>query len=163
MSTSKIRIKMGPIEVECEGSEQFLTKELPDILTAVSRLYDERKNGGDEVDREEHGDGKKGANGKIVGTTATIAGKLGAKSGTDLAIAAAAHLTIVASRHEFSRKDLLEQMQGASGYYKDSYGSNFSNYLRTLVRNGDLVEPRSDVYALNATKATALRSTLAAT
>jgi hypothetical protein len=34
--TSKIRIKLGAIEVEYEGSEQFLKEELPQLLTAVS-------------------------------------------------------------------------------------------------------------------------------
>ena len=37
--TSKIRIKLGAIEVEYEGSEQFLKEELPQLLTAVSELY----------------------------------------------------------------------------------------------------------------------------
>ena len=37
--TSKIRIKMGFIEVEFEGSEQFLKEELPDLLTGVSQLH----------------------------------------------------------------------------------------------------------------------------
>ena len=36
---SKIRIKLGPIEVEYEGSEAFLKEELPQLLTAVSDLY----------------------------------------------------------------------------------------------------------------------------
>lgn len=39
--TSKIRIKMGPIEVEYEGSENFLKEELPELLGTVSNLYKE--------------------------------------------------------------------------------------------------------------------------
>ncbi len=35
--TSKIRIKLGPIEVEYEGSESFLKEELPYLLAAVAK------------------------------------------------------------------------------------------------------------------------------
>ena len=34
-TASKIKIKMGPLEVEFEGSEAFLKAELPDLLAAV--------------------------------------------------------------------------------------------------------------------------------
>ena len=37
--TSKIRIKLGPIEVEYEGTESFLKEELPQLLEAVANLY----------------------------------------------------------------------------------------------------------------------------
>ena len=36
-----MRIKMGPIEIDYEGSEDFLKQELPAILTAVSTLHKE--------------------------------------------------------------------------------------------------------------------------
>jgi len=39
MTTSKIKIKLGAIEVEYEGSESFLKEELPQLLSAVSDLY----------------------------------------------------------------------------------------------------------------------------
>lgn len=39
--TSKIRIKLGPVEVEYEGNEAFLKDELPDLLSAVARLHKE--------------------------------------------------------------------------------------------------------------------------
>lgn len=39
MTTSKIRIKLGAIEVEYEGSESFLKEELLALLSAVSDLY----------------------------------------------------------------------------------------------------------------------------
>ena len=39
MTTAKMRIKMGPIEIEYEGSEDFLKQELTDLLSAVSKLY----------------------------------------------------------------------------------------------------------------------------
>jgi len=35
----KIRIKLGEIEVEFEGSEAFLKRELPDLVRMGSELY----------------------------------------------------------------------------------------------------------------------------
>lgn len=35
---SKIRIKLGAIEIEYEGSENFLRKELPDLVKTVTEL-----------------------------------------------------------------------------------------------------------------------------
>ena len=156
---SRIRIKMGAVEVEYEGPEEFLKKDLPELLAAVSQLYTQRR--GSEESENNGGDKDVlGGNG-VVGTTATIAGKLGVKSAPELIVAGAAHLTLVANKAEFSRKELLEQIQGASGYYKDSMSKNFTNYLNNRVKAGVLVEPRSGHYALSAAKKTELRKTLA--
>lgn len=154
---SKIRIKMGAIEVECEGSEEFLKKELPDILAAVSKLHGERgagSQGGEDAESEgrEKLTRKNGHHGGAIGTTATIAGKLNAKSGPDLMIAAAARLTVVQNREDFSRKELLDEMKTASGYYSENVRKNFTNYLRGKVRSGDLLEPRSGYYCLSKPK-----------
>jgi hypothetical protein len=87
--TSKLRIKMGPIEVEYEGSEEFLKQELPDLLRAVTTLY--KDSGITEV----QGDSPDGASATgLQGTTATYAAKLGGGTGPELAIAAAARLRI---------------------------------------------------------------------
>ena len=40
-TASKIKIKMGLLEVEFEGSEAFLKAELPDLLAAVETLRPE--------------------------------------------------------------------------------------------------------------------------
>lgn len=99
--------------------------------------------------------------GGIVGTTVALAGKLECKSGPDLLMAAAAHLTFVAGKSEFSRKQLRDEAKGASGYYTESIQKNMSAYLTSLVKRGDLVEPKSGYYALSATKQTEMRSSLA--
>jgi hypothetical protein len=49
--------------------------------------------------------GNGGTDGAVSGTTATVAGKLGCKTAPDLIVAAAAHLTFVAKKAEFSRKE----------------------------------------------------------
>lgn len=158
--TSKIRIKMGAIEVEYEGSEQFLKKELQELLSAVSSLYAQSgaKNGAEPP--VTHSVAENGST-KVAGTTATIAGKLACKSAPELMIAAAAHLALVANKAEFSRKELLDQMKNASGYYKASMTNNLGNYVNNRVKAGELVEVRKGHYALSPKKLAELRTSLA--
>lgn len=165
MDTSKIRVRMGEIEVECEGTESFLKNELPNLLSAVSRLYGESGQKAAVNKRHEAGGaaGTRGeSEGTIKGTTATLAGRLKVKSGNDLILAAAAHLTFVANSAEFSRQDLLDQVRGATGYFKDSYSKNLTNYLNSRVKAGQLMEPRTGHYALSAGEVERLRTALAA-
>jgi len=153
MGASKIRIKIGQIEVEYEGPEQFLKKELPDLLEALTELHN--KSGNLNIAGNVAGDDNAGAgvsdNG-IIGTIATIAGKLGSKSANDLIIAAAAQLTFVGKKSEFSRKDLHDSIKSATGYYKESMSKNFTNYLSGRVKAGELMEARAGHYALSAQK-----------
>jgi hypothetical protein len=158
--TSKIRIKMGAIEVEYEGSEEFLKKELQELLSAVSRLYAQSGASPDGELAVAH-PGAGNGSGKVAGTTATIAGKLACKSAPELMIAAAAHLTLVANKAEFSRKELLDQMKSASGYYKASMTNNLGNYVNNRVKAGELVEVRKGHYALSSKKLADLRTSLA--
>jgi hypothetical protein len=151
---------MGAIEVEYEGSEQFLKKELQELLSEVSRLYSQ---GGPPLDRDPVISNRATAheNGDVLGTTATIAGKLTCNSAPELMIAAAAHLSLVAQRAEFSRKELLDQMRSASGYYKSSMTNNLGNYVNSRIKAGELVEVRKGHYALSPRKLADLRTRLA--
>ncbi len=146
--TSKIRIKLGAIEIEYEGAEDFLKEELPELLKAVSDLY---KSSGvvavENVPRT--GDGSSGSNG-VQGTTATLAAKLGGGSGPDLTMCAAARLHFVLGKDKFHRKELLEEMKSASNYYNANYAKNLSALLGGLVKAGKLMEPSKDNYSLSA-------------
>lgn len=162
--TSKIKIKLGPLEVEYEGSEEFLKKELPELLAAVSQLYKESganlahtpsptpqpsavQNNGDES--------------SVVGTTTTLAAKLSVASGPDLALAAAARLMLGLSQASFTRDQLLTEMKTATSYYKSSYSNNLSSTLATLVKSGKFLESAKDVYALSAKTKQELETRLA--
>jgi hypothetical protein len=57
---------------------------------------------------------------------------------------------LVAGKDEFPRQDLLDEMRGASGYYRESYGKNFTNYLQRRLKAGELIESRKGFYALEA-------------
>ncbi|KGI78839.1 hypothetical protein [Oleiagrimonas soli] len=152
---SKIRIKMGAIEVEYEGSEEFLKKELPELLRGVLELHRES---GESVN-DDRGQGESGDNmGREVekesftGTTNTVAAKLSASSGTDLIVAAASRITLVLGKDKISRAELLKEMQDASSYYKKSYSANLTKYLKQLVQADRLREIAKDTYSLSASE-----------
>ena len=82
--------------------------------------------------------------------TADIARKIGCKHGTDLVLAASAQLNLGAGQRVFSRATLLGEMKTAEGYYQPVYGKNLSRYLRNLIKERQLNEPRPGSYALTA-------------
>lgn len=157
--TSKLRIKMGPIEVEYEGSEDFLKLELPELLRAVTTLY--KDSGITDIQQDNPGViGGAPASGP-QGTTATYAAKLGGGTGPDLALAAAARLRISLGSGTFSRTKLLEEMKSASSYYKKSYSSNLTKIISGLVASQKLIEAAKDTYSLHATTEKEVRAKLA--
>ena len=82
--------------------------------------------------------------------TAAIAAKIGCKHGTDLVLAASAQLSLGAGQGSFSRAVLLGEMKTADQYYQPVYGKNLSRYLRNLIKERQLKEPRPGHYALTA-------------
>ncbi len=85
-----------------------------------------------------------------VSPTADIADRIGCKHGTDLVLAASAQLNLGAGQRSFSRAALLGEMKSAGKYYKPVYGKNLSRYLRNLIKERQLHEPRAGSYALTA-------------
>ena len=82
--------------------------------------------------------------------TADIARKIGCRHGTDLVLAASAQLNLGAGQRSFSRAALLGEMKTAREYYQPVYGKNLSRYLRNLIKERQLNEPRPGNYALTA-------------
>lgn len=155
--TSKIRIKLGPIEVEYEGSESFLKEELPDLLAAVAKLHKESAAPAEAL----HAPPKPPSAGAVQGTTATIAAKLGVKSGPDLILAACARMTFVSGQASFTRKQITDEIKGATGYYKKTYLNNLTTYLQQLVKDQKLVESSTDTFALSVPTRTQVETQLA--
>lgn len=158
---SKVRIRVGQIEVEYEGDERFLKDEMPALLETVLRLHREA---GDSIDapaeqQSAHSTKKKETSG--VGTTANIAGRLGCNSGPDLILAAATRLTLGAGQDALPRKAIHDEMKTAAAYYKKTYANNLSAYLSTLVKSGKLVESAKDTYALKASARKEIEAKLA--
>lgn len=163
MSTAKMRIKMGPIEVDYEGTEDFLKQELPSILTAISTLY---KDAGPALQAAVSTGSAAAAGGATpppenVGmSVTTIAAKLGVKSGSDLILAAATRLTR-GGLANFPRAKLLEEMKQATGYFNANHTSNLSKNLLSLIKAGKLQETAKEIYALSTAARTELEARLA--
>ena len=94
-------------------------------------------------------------------TAADIAGKIGCKHGTDLVLAASARLNLFAEQKSYSRAALLGEMKTATEYYQPVYGKNLSRYLKNLIKDRQLNEPRPGIYALTAAARREIRKILA--
>jgi hypothetical protein len=147
--TSKLRLKIGEVEIDFEGTEEFLKQELPQLLKTAMELHEAA---GMRAKPDPTKTRKSGATATIDVslTTASIAARLEASSGPDLLKAAAAQLCICSKKGSFTRAELLTQMQSASGYYKKSYSNNLSRYLTTAMTDGLITESAKNVYALSA-------------
>lgn len=158
MST-KLRIRIGEVEIDYEGTEEFLKQELPALLNTAMELHNAA--GSDTGGKAGNSaDGGKGRDAVSTLTADTIAARLKAKSGLMLLMAAAAYLTFGAKKSMFSRQELLAEMQNATSYYKKSYSSNLTKYLRRAVEEGKLQERAKNTYALSAEAKSELESKL---
>ncbi|NVK08492.1 MAG: hypothetical protein HWD89_05525 [Tenacibaculum sp.] len=160
-----IRIKIGSIEIEYEGTEDYLKNDLPSLIDKLVALKGipmeepatESNNGND----ENANDTKDVANNtQLQMSINSISAKLNVKSGSDLIIAACAHLVLVQNRETFQRQDILNEMKKASNYFKSSHRGNLTTSLKTLVTNHKLIERKTGTYALPATTLKSLKSTL---
>lgn len=155
--SSKIRVRMGEVEVEYEGEEAFLTNGLPDLLQSVADLYANLASA-----RKPKDAGSAGAV-AAAGETAiakseqqlqmsinTIAAKLAVKKGPDLVMATLAHSEIIERRDRTARADIATEMRNATGFFKTSYVGNLSTNLTSLVKSGKVRELTKDVFALSA-------------
>jgi hypothetical protein len=82
-------------------------------------------------------------------STDTIATILGAESGADLIIAAAAQLHFVQGKPRFTRKELTAEMRTAPGHFKDAFINNLSKYLTGLTKADRLRLVAADTFALS--------------
>ena len=153
---SKIRIKIGSVELEYEGSDDFLKEELPlllDKLYALAPASADRGQSGSDFRDENDGVGSGvGASNSSVGTTSSIAADLQAKTGSDLALAAAIRLALGLGKSSFSRKELLTEMQSATSYYNKNMSSNLSKMLTAMVKDKTVREVAKDTFSLSADK-----------
>jgi hypothetical protein len=159
---TKLRIKMGSVEVEYEGSDEFLKKELPELLKGVLALHAKADDG---VERESADPSEGGAKpagaktGKVSPSTAAV--KLKVNSGSELALAAAASLA-TEGKESFTRTELLKAMKQAKSHYKASYSGNLTKSIATLVKGSALLDQGSNTYALSSDKRKELEAALAA-
>lgn len=159
-----IRIKIGSIEIEYEGTEDYLKNDLPSLIDKIVNLKANLTNHDDENSDESppsSGNGQhKSESSNLKMSINSISAKLEVKSGPDLIIAACAHLALVQQKETCKRKEILQEMKRASNYYKNSYNANLSAGLKRLVSTSKLIERQNDTYALSADTLSRLKSTL---
>ncbi len=158
MSSAKIRIKVGSMELEYEGDPSFLTGGIEALLETMGGLASKvpqelqeasQMTGAQTIPMS--GTSNATMNGdNLTVSTNTIAANIGAKSGSDLVICAMAHLELVQKKAASSRKEILVEMKNAQQYYKSSMSSNLSSSISTLVAAKRINELAKDKYALTA-------------
>jgi len=140
--TSKIKIRFGEIEIECEGSEEFIKQELPQLMKEIAALH---KSAPPPKTNQKTA---KTANGDDAAeSVTTVAQRLGVATGPDLIMATAFKLAGSGS-DSFERKDLRSGVKGATTFYKNSYGTNFDKALKKLVKDGRIHHAGGTTYSL---------------
>lgn len=157
MIEATFSIKIGNNELSCTGTESFLTQQIPVILDYLKEFGTPTETGNT---REEASRGT--GNGSKTGYLAvnSIAAKMNVTSGTDLILAAVFSLT-QGEKAQASRPEIINEMRKATSYFKKSVVNNLSNYLSTLIKEGELLEQASENYALSVKARAEIESKLA--
>lgn len=140
-----INIKTGVLEVSYEGDQAFIENGLTTLVKGLSELAPSAPLSPDIKDQQ-----NSGQSGKIGHTTSQIAHSSNAKSGPDLALAAAVHLTLAQGKEKFSRSDLNEEMKGAGSFYKETYSKNLTAIINSLVKDKRLNPIGSNIFSVSA-------------
>lgn len=153
VDSAKLRIKLGQIEVEYEGDPAFIQsgfldtlKELVDIQQAVAPTP---IGGAASSNNVPHAPTGQPLLQQSTATTATIATKLSCKSGTDLALAAAANLHFTQGKAEFTRQEIIDAMKSATAFYNENHRKNLTQSLNTLIKNGRVRDRGGDKFGLS--------------
>jgi hypothetical protein len=91
----------------------------------------------------------------------TVASRLKAKSGRDVAVAAAAHLQICRGSSTFTRAELLANMRAQSGYYKTAMNNHLTEIIKGLIASHRINALAGDQMSLAAGEITSLKAKLA--
>lgn len=153
---TKLRLKYGAIEVEYEGSEEYLTEHLPKVLAAVAALK--------QAPVPAHSDGTKDELAESEAkeqSVSTIAQQLKAAQGPDLIMSAALSLVRGGSQ-KFEKKALRDRIKEAPAFYKQTYSDNFDNYVKTLVKKGRLSHTGGNSYSVPSAEIAKLDARLSA-
>jgi hypothetical protein len=149
----KVSWKAGNVELQYEGSEEFLLKELPKLFQELLDIYkSSSKNGEQEPPEPPHVTESPTSEttdpGKIAWSVNTIATRLGVKEGKELAWAACAYLRLVQGKATFSRAEVRNAMKEATHFYTETHRKSLSDYIQALMKDRCLLERSPQVYAI---------------
>lgn len=164
---TKLKIKMGHIEFEYEGEAPYDTESVKDLFTHLETLMVAAPAGAFDTPSPARPASAETAAEASFATElenlapTTIAARLDAKTGPDLAIAAAAYLQICQGKQTFTRSDLRSAMQTATSFYTAQMNKNLTNIIRTIVLSKRVNSLEGGAMSLSAGEMSALRAKLA--
>ena len=164
MTMTKVRVRIGQVEVDYEGDEAFLDSKLMDLVEKLRVVAAKQPAQPAPTLAPQVGSGAKPpvSTGQMM-STRTIATKLAAKKGPDVGRAAVAHLGLIKGKETFSRADIHDEMKTATGIYKVAMFGNLSQILTSLVSDGVIIDTGNEVYALTPGGDKALRGAIGLT
>lgn len=146
--TSRVRIKAGPVEFEYEAETELAVSDIKDLFSHIETLFKVpvlAEGGHVHASPENFKANVNGPAQKLH--INSIATKLGAKTGADVALAAAAALQIFDQKETFTRGELLEMMKKGTLHYKENMSSNLTAIIKSML--GPKLNQISDgVYSL---------------
>ena len=164
MSTSslaKIKIKVGPIELEYEGSPEFLKDGLQGLIGTMSSLAEKLPEQAATLSVADGSTVAATPSTHMSLSTSSIAARRGAKTGPELILCAMARIEISIGKASSSRSDILNEIKSATAYYNASMGSNLSASLTSLVKARKINEISKDTYALIAAERSSFEALIA--
>ena len=151
---TKLRVKLGAAEIDYEGKTEFLKDHVMPTIGKMLEMVQDRT----ELQRalpatiapvvQATMDQSRSALG-VPQSTNTIATLLQAKTGGDLALAAAAKLTLYDTNETPTRGEILHEMQTATTFYKVTMSKNLSGTLKQLAKEDKLRLVAKDTYSLS--------------
>ncbi len=154
MAESKIRIKVGSMELEYEGDPAFLDGGIEKLFVTMADLagkVPDEPARSFEMPSEKSGSDKSSlGNTDLSFSTNTIAAHLNSSSGPDLVICAIAQLELVQDKASSTRSEILTEMKNATTYYKETYSKNLTTSFETLLRNKRINQIVKGTYSLSA-------------
>ncbi|MEP0826178.1 MAG: hypothetical protein HRF40_11895 [Nitrososphaera sp.] len=164
MDNIRFSIKNGSWELSYEGSEDFLRTEFRAILENLleSPMWEApsffSESADDPPNNNVMGSRERGIPSMTMNNLCAM---LNCQTGVDLVLAACVHLTFMKAQDQLARSDILQTMKDATRYYKETFRSNLSNYLQSLVTQGKLMESKDDIYVLTPACVSEMEGTLA--
>jgi hypothetical protein len=140
-----VKIGIGALTIEYEGEQKFIEGGLMELIEKIidrsKSVPSSNNNNKSEIKALEHDL-----------STNTIAQILSVKTGSDLAFSAIVKINLVKGQPSATRQEILDEMREASIFFKESYVSNFSAYLITLVKSKRVNLVSRATYALAASE-----------
>jgi hypothetical protein len=142
----KLRIKAKGIEIDWEGSVEFLSKELPQLIASIVEALGALP--GNHVEDEPATDAPKQKIKTGTFTTAHLAARTSAQTSNDLFKVALAKLQLSDGLEVASRSQIIAEMKTAPRIFKENMVKNLSQAIRSLQTSGQINEPANNKFSL---------------